>query len=182
MKWSQHIHQIAVKANCTLSLIKRNLKLANKSLRETAYFTLVWSQLDYASTVWSPWLSKDKLELEKVQRRAARFVCNNYDPMSSVTTMINQLKWQKLEHRRDNSCLCLLFKIIRHQVHFPTNNIPAPAPITTTRQSHERNFLVPYARTDVYKYSIFPNVISLWNKLPETIKEIQSLDTFKSRI
>ena len=121
LKWSQHIHQIAVKANCTLSLIKRNLKLANKSLRETAYFTLVQSQLDYAYTVWSPWLSKHKLELEKVQRRAARFVCNNYDPISSVTTMLDQLKRQKLEHRRDNSCLCLLFKIIQHQVHFPTN-------------------------------------------------------------
>ena len=36
LKWSQYIHQIAVEANCTLSLIKRNLKLANKSLRETA--------------------------------------------------------------------------------------------------------------------------------------------------
>ena len=148
LKWSQHIYQIAVKVNRTISLIKRNLKLANKSLRETAYFTLVWSQLDYASTVWSTWLSKDKLELEKVQRRAARFVCNNYDLMSSVITMLDQLKWQKLENY---SRLCLLFKIIQHQVHFPTNDIPAPAPITTTRQSHERNFLVPYVRTDVYK-------------------------------
>ena len=74
------------------------------------------------------------------------------------------------------------FKIIQLQVHFPTNDIPAPAPITMTRQSHERNFLVPYARIDAYKYSFFPNTISLWNKLPETIKEIQSLDTFKSRI
>ena len=78
LKWSQHIHQIAVKANCTLSLINRKLKLANKSLRETAYFTLVQSQLDYASTVWSSWLNKDNLELEKVQQQAARFVCNNY--------------------------------------------------------------------------------------------------------
>ena len=68
LKWSQHIHQITVKANCTLSLIKRNLRLASKSLREIAYFTLVRSQLEYASTVWSPWLCKDKLELEKVQR------------------------------------------------------------------------------------------------------------------
>ena len=33
-----------------------------------AYFTLVWSQLEYAFTVWSPWLCKDKLELEKIQR------------------------------------------------------------------------------------------------------------------
>ena len=63
-----------MKANCTLSLIKSNLKLASKSLIETAYFTLVWSQLEYTSTIWSPWLYKDKLELEKLQRRAARFV------------------------------------------------------------------------------------------------------------
>ena len=65
LKWSQHIHQIAVKANCTLSLIKRNLRLASKSLRETTYFTLVRSQLEYASTVWSPWLCEDKLELHR---------------------------------------------------------------------------------------------------------------------
>ena len=71
--------------------------------------------------------------------------------MQTLWMKTNSIKiWQKLEHRRDNSRLCFLFKIIQHQVHFPTNNIPAPAPITTTRQSHERNFLVPYARTDIY--------------------------------
>ena len=44
--------------------------------------------------------------------------------------------------------------------------------------------MVPrYVRTDVYKYSFFPHTASLWNnKLQETIKEIQSLDIFKSRI
>ena len=182
LKWSQHIHQITVKANCTLSLIKRNLRLTSKSLRETAYFTLVRSQLEYASTVWSPWLCKDKLELEKVQRRAARFVCNNYDPMYSVTAMIDELNWQKLENHRNNSRLCLLFKIMQQQIHVPTDDIPPPAPATTTRSSHERNLLVPYARTDVYKYSFFPHAASLWNKLHKTIKETQSLDIFKSRI
>ena len=96
--------------------------MASKSLRETAYFTLIWSQLEYASTVWSPWLCKDKLELEKVQRRAARFVCNNYDPMYSVTAMIDQLNWQKLENHRNNSHLCLLFKIIQQQIHVPTDD------------------------------------------------------------
>ena len=80
-------------------LLPHYLKLANKSLRETAYFTLVRSQLDYASTVWSPWLNKDILELEKVQRQAARFFYNNYDPVYSVTAMLDQLKWQKLDQR-----------------------------------------------------------------------------------
>ena len=33
---------------------------------------------------------KDKLELEKVQQQAARFVCNNYDPTYSVTAIANR--------------------------------------------------------------------------------------------
>ena len=50
LQWSQHIHHIATRANCMCFIfIKRNLKFANKCLRETAYFTLVQSQLDYAS-------------------------------------------------------------------------------------------------------------------------------------
>ena len=56
-----------------------SLRLASKYLREAAYFTLVQSQLECASTIWSPWLYKDKVDLEKIQWRAARFVCNNYD-------------------------------------------------------------------------------------------------------
>ena len=101
------------------------------------YFTLVRSQLEYAYTIWSPWLYKDKLELEKVQQQATRFVCINYDPMYSVTAMIDQLNWQKLENHRKNSFLCLLFKIMQYQIHVPTDNIPPPPPTTITRSSHE---------------------------------------------
>ena len=36
---------------------------------------------------------------------------------------------------------------------------------------YERNPLVPYARTDVHKYSFVPHTGSLWNKLQEEIKE-----------
>ena len=71
---------------------------------------------------------------------------------------------------------------MQHQIHVPTNDILPSAPITATRLSHERNLLVPYARTDVYKYSFYPYTAYLWNKLPGTIKETQSLDTFKSNI
>ena len=97
--------------------------------------------------------------------------------------MIDQLmiNWQKLEHPRDTSRLCLLFKILHHQVHVSTYDIPVPAPITATRSSHES---VLYARTDLYKYSFFPHTVLLWNKLLKTIMKMktQSLDTFKSKI
>ena len=40
LKWSKHIHNIIVNASRTLSFLRRNLKLNNQHLKETAYFSL----------------------------------------------------------------------------------------------------------------------------------------------
>ena len=94
-----------------------------------------------------------------------------------------QLNWEKLENRRNNSRLCLLFKIMQHQIQVPTDDIPPPSPMHNYNEIITlKKFLVPYVRTDVYKYSFFPHTASLWNKLQETINETQSLDIIKSRI
>ena len=50
-----HINQITTKANHTLLLLQRNIKLAPKKTKELVYKSLVRSQFEYASTVWSPW-------------------------------------------------------------------------------------------------------------------------------
>ena len=39
----------------TLSLLQRNIKLAPTKTKELLYKSLVRPQLEYASTVWSPW-------------------------------------------------------------------------------------------------------------------------------
>ena len=41
---------------------------------------------------------KDKIEM--VQRRAARWVSNDYSTYSSVTEMMSNLGWRSLENRR----------------------------------------------------------------------------------
>ena len=66
LKWSKHIHNITVKASHTLSFLRRNLKLNNQHLKETAYFSLVRPQLEYASIIWSPWQRRDIEKLEKI--------------------------------------------------------------------------------------------------------------------
>ena len=49
-----------------------------------------------------------------VQRRAARYVCNNYIQMASVTGMLQKLGWRSLEQRRADirDRLVFLFKNI----------------------------------------------------------------------
>ena len=79
LTWNIHIDRITGNANRTLGYIRRNIKTKNQKVRETAYNTLVRPQLEYSAPVWDP-SSKDKrLQLEKIQRRAARWTTSNYD-------------------------------------------------------------------------------------------------------
>ena len=57
--------------------------------RKQLYISLVWSQLLYCSLLWRPQLLKNIFILERVQRRATKFVLNDYE--SSYKTCLKQL-------------------------------------------------------------------------------------------
>ena len=62
---------------------------------------------------------------------------------------------------RKNSCLCLLFKIMQHQVHVPTNDILDPL-LQQDHHTKEIYWLHSYASTsEVCKYSFFPHSFSM---------------------
>ena len=80
-------------------------------VKTATYTTLVRPTLEYASAVWDPYKQKDIQLLENIQRRAARYM-NNYMDRSpgSVTSMLDNLKWTSLEHRRRQIHLGMLYK------------------------------------------------------------------------
>ena len=55
LKWTDHINAISKNANQTLGFLKRNIRVHNRGKKSTAFKTLVRPQLEYASTVWSPY-------------------------------------------------------------------------------------------------------------------------------
>ena len=111
LSWSPHISNVVNKASRTLNFLKRNLNKCSKQVKESAYLTMVRPQLEYASAVWDPYHIGDISELEKVQRRAARWVLNDYGRFSSVSLMLDQLKWPTLQVRWKLSRLQILHKI-----------------------------------------------------------------------
>ena len=78
--------------------------------KATAYISLVRPHLEYAAAAWDPYLVGDCKQLERVQRRAARFVKRDYRSTTSVSSLISQLGWQTLFDRRRNSRLSLMYK------------------------------------------------------------------------
>ena len=55
MEWSKHIATMTNKANSKLSFLRRNLKGCPEKLKQTAYFSLIRSFMEYGATVWDPY-------------------------------------------------------------------------------------------------------------------------------
>ena len=70
--------QLLVATNSILGLLRRNIKVASTYVKDLAYRALIRPKLEYASVVWSPWQQFLVDNIEKVQRRSARYVLNDY--------------------------------------------------------------------------------------------------------
>ena len=139
-------------------------------MKVRCYTVLVHPLVDYASTVWSPHTAANINKIEQVQRRAARFVNNDFRRQSSITEMLQKLKWDSLQERRARSQLVMLYKIQYQLVAIPDATYLVP--FTRSTRGH------PHTRILVYKHSYFPTVIRLWNTLPATVVGSLTLEQF----
>ena len=55
LKWSKDIATMTNKANSNLSFLRCNLKGWPEKLKQTAYFSLIRSFMEYGATVWDPY-------------------------------------------------------------------------------------------------------------------------------
>ena len=77
--------------------------------------------LEYGSSVWDPPGVVLQQELERMQKRAARFVTGNYKYETvSITGILGQLKWESLKKRRKDNRLILLYKGLKGKASIPT--------------------------------------------------------------
>ena len=85
LSWNSHIDTVTKRANKTTAFLRRNLSSCPKDVKAKCYKSIIRPQLEYASTVWDPVIKSKIAKLVSVQRRAARFCCNDYRRTSSVT-------------------------------------------------------------------------------------------------
>lgn len=100
LDWTIHINAITSKAYRLLYFFQRNFKDAPQRLKETLYFTNIKPVLEYACTAWDPSTGILQDKLERVQKRAARFVTSNYNFNIRSSQIINSLGWMSLHQRR----------------------------------------------------------------------------------
>ena len=102
LKWKNHISAIVSKANKVLGMLLKTFTSRDSDLWKMLYISLVRPHLEFASTVWNPYLKGDIEKLERIQRKATK-----------IPTSISGLEYEerlgfddtrrKTEERRPNT-------------------------------------------------------------------------------
>ena len=203
LTWSKHVDNITSKANSTIGFLRRNLRCCPRECRKAAFISLVRSAVEYCAVVWDPHLLGDIGKLEKVQKRGARFITQNYRDRTPgcATKMLKDLKLPTLQERRHQQRLVFFYKIVK-------GHTPAlPAKEVLTKPTGEKRRINPtkrygdttnavwnlarknslsyepiIAETTQYKNSFFPRTISDWNNLEEELVSKPSVDSFRTAL
>ena len=129
-----------------------------------------------------PHLRKDIDLLERVQRRAARFVKTDFNPRSSVTRMMQDLGWSDLAHRWRDLRLALLYKVVFYDYVVMAKDLQLVKADKRTRSNHPNK--LRHIRADSTELlHFFPvNTVEDWNHLPASVIASPSLVSFKTRL
>ncbi len=100
LKWNHHINKVTAAANRSLGFLRRNISSCSRNTKAKAFNSLVRPHLEYSASIWDPYSHDLITQLDKVQRRGARFVYNDYNYTSSPTKLLNILQWDSLALRR----------------------------------------------------------------------------------
>ena len=112
-------------------------------IKTVCYHSLIRFIQDYASIIWSSYTQKNIQLIESVQRRAARFVANDY----SSSTIVLPIYYQTLagshlrSHRRNELRLLMFYKIIEHLVDINTDSLLIPKLSIHIIRGHDMRFL-----------------------------------------
>ena len=99
LRWNLHFDKVVAKANRMLGLIKRPCRdFDDRKTLRTLYCALVRSSLEYCSIILSPYTRKGFEKLEKIEKRATKFIFKTDDCYTG--RLIKKLNLLSLERRR----------------------------------------------------------------------------------
>ena len=178
MKPSKQCTSAANKANRMLGFINRSLTYKNEQNVIKLYKSIVRPHLEYSVQAWSPYLKKDIIKLERIQRRATKMIPNlRHIPYEE---RLEKTKLFPLEWRRLRGDLIETFKIFNK-----INNTDCNKLFELSDNSLRNNGLkLKFKRFqgETARHTFTRRIPRSWNGLPMEVIASSSVRRFKTQL
>lgn len=165
LSWNTHIANICSAALRKLCFLRHKLKDSPSHVKRLAYEHIIRPKLEYGCIIWDPYTNVNINALEKIQRKAVRFIFALYGHQLSVTSVMASNQVLSLQSRRKDQRLKFLFSLLNRKLGLDPAPYLSPLGTRRTRHTHPLSITPFFARTNVFKFSFFPQTITDWNSL-----------------
>ncbi|CAB4033092.1 Hypothetical predicted protein, partial [Paramuricea clavata] len=186
MEWSSHVATVCSKANRTLGYIRRcSAEIGSLNARRTLYTSLVRSLFSYGSQLWAPQKIKYINMMERVQRRATKFLLKlPFRTKVSYQTRLLKLGLLPLTYWLEILDLVFYFRTLKGEIFLDNNGlVQIKQQIRISRHNNPQSGVlaeIPRAKTVSFQNSFFVRTSRIWNSLTPVERDLsQSAATFK---
>ena len=152
---------------------------ATPAAKAMAYKCIIRPLMEYSCQVWNPFTDKDISMLEKVQRRASRWVCGSkWVPHKLAWSKcsdacIRELQWPLLSTRRNYLSVRLLYDIMHHK--YPIKLSDFCTFVSSCTRRHSLAIVPSRSTINAFRYSFF-------NTIPHHILSLNNVNKFCSAL
>ena len=179
-KWTDHIHNVKTSAAKVLGIMRKLKFSFSRNALNQIYFSYLLPVLEYACIVWDGCAAHNSDILDKIQNEAARIV-TGLTRSVSLNKLYKECGWLSLAERRRQQKLSFMFKA--HSDLLPSYISDLMPPLVRNISNYPlrnmNNYSVPFARTEIFKKSCIPSAITLWNAADNSLKDSNTLHSFK---
>lgn len=174
------MHTSAAKADRVIGQIRRSFRCRDPRTVKLLYTSLVRPHLEYANSIWNPYLHKDIDRLEKVQRRATKMGCLSH---LSYGDRLKALGLTPLTERRLRGDLIQFFKLFKGIDNCNLNLTSAAHGKRSTRLTNTCFVKRELVKRSTPRHQFLPNrIATIWSSLPQSLVDSNTTTQFKSRL
>ena len=180
LKPGQHCSEVVKTANKLVGFIGRVFENKSEKVILKLYNSLVRPHLEYCVQFWSPYYKKDIEKLERVQRRITKMIPRLRN--KSYEERLKELNLFNLTKRRMRGDLIEVYKIFKGFDNLNVENYFSLDRSNVTRRQNNFKIVGKRFNSNEAKHFFFNRVVNIWNSLPSSIVDSETVMTFKNRL
>ncbi|KAK6181912.1 hypothetical protein SNE40_009690 [Patella caerulea] len=183
MDMSKQIAAVSKACNFQLYNIGRVRKYLNTDSIKLLVNSLIASRLDYCNSLLYGLPASSLRSLQKIQNTAARLITRTR-LRDHITPVLKSLHWLPINRRIQYKIILLTYKCIHGSApNYLSHLIKIKSGDRSTRSTSKHDLVVP----KTFKVSCGDRAFSVaaptqWNKLPATLKEAKTVESFKTSL
>lgn len=182
LNFNEHVLYVCKKVNKKISLLWRIGKWIDGCVRCQIYKTIITPHFEYCSTVLYNINETSYRELQLCQNRAMRAIirCNIFTP---IRVMLDTLQFLNVRERIQVNVYVFIWNMIRGVVpEYLTGKLRLRNEIHNYNIRYNTHFHVEMRRTVNAQRDLFCNGLNMYNKLPEAIKNVNNVKSFRRHV